>query len=108
MSVMVPGAVDPGADGADLAVGAQIVEGGEAAVGELPEPGLIAALGEVVVAVQVVDQQHVDFREPQALQAVLVGSDDAVVAVVETHVELERIDPRIVPQASGRNVQAMA
>ena len=96
---MVPARVDPGADGADLAVGAQIAEGGEAAVDELPEPGLVVALGEVVVVVQVVDQQHVDFREPQALQAVLVGPDDAVVAVVEAHVELERIDPRIALQA---------
>ncbi len=41
----------------------------------------------VIAEVEVVDDEKVDAIEPQALQAVLVGAHDAVIAVIEAHLE---------------------
>ena len=51
--------------------------------------------------VEVVDHQQVDRAEAEALQAVLVGAHDAVVAVVEVQRERQRVAPVLLVEQVG-------
>ena len=60
-------------------------------------PGAVA----VVAGVEVVDHQRVDRIERQPLQRLLVGAHDAVIGVVEMHLEIEAADPGGAVEAGG-------
>ncbi len=62
-----------------------------------------------VPAVEIVDREHVDPVEAEALEAVLVGPHDGVVAVVEASVEAQAARPeRVLSLAAARNRREQA
>ena len=86
--------VDAEADGLDLATAAQLFQGAEtAAPGQrLPVEVVPLAVG---AAADVVYIEDVDPRQPQSLQAVFVGPQDGVVAVVVDRLEGQRPFPAV-------------
>ena len=70
---------------------------------ELGEIGGDQRLGLVVPEVEVVDDEDVDPRHAEALQAVLIGAHDAVIAVVEAVLERQPARPAM-PRSGVRRV----
>jgi hypothetical protein len=84
---MAPSVIDAGSDGAHQAVALQFIEGAPAAGNQLRHVFLHGVIGPVKHIVQIVNDQAIDPRYPQPLNAVLVGPHDAVVAEIEDIVE---------------------
>jgi len=93
--------VDAGADAHDQARGPQLVERPPTGGGELGHERLDLGLDAVVPEVEVVDDQEIDAVHAEALQAVLVGAHDAIVAVVEDMVEMQPARPESGVEALG-------
>jgi hypothetical protein len=89
-----PEVIDACPDGADLAAALERLQRGESTAGiQLPKPLVHALLGLLMFEVEIVNRQPVHAVQPQPLETVLVGSGDAVGAVVETQVEGETAAP---------------
>ena len=92
-----PHGVDAGAETANRAAAAQFLQRPPAAGGQF-DLERCHPFGGMKQQVEVVDHQEFDGAEAQALQAVLVGTHDAVVAVVEVQRERERLLPELLAQ----------
>ena len=93
--------IDAGAHAGDGAAGTQLVQRAPAAGSHFLHQRADALLGVMEHLVEVVDHQQVDRAEAEALQAVLVGTHDAVVAVVEVQRERQRIAPVLLVEQVG-------
>ena len=93
--------VDAGAHPRDGAAGAELVQRAPAAGGQFLHQRRHPLLGVMEQQVEVVDHQQVDRSQAEPLQAVLVGTHDAVVAVIEVQRERQRIAPVLLVQKIG-------
>ena len=98
---MMPMLVDARADAPDEARCLELGHRPPAAGRELCQEALVLDAGAVIHVVEVVDDREVVARQTQPELALLVGPHDAVVGVVEDHLEGRRRPPRASPSKSG-------